>query len=318
MKIKNSSDYKQIKSSIVTIGTFDGVHIGHQKIISRVVEIAQKKDLQPLVLTFFPHPRMVVQNDSSIKLINTIDEKAEKLELMGIRHLVIKKFTKSFSRLSALEYVRDILVNKLKVKHIIVGYDHHFGRNRTANIEELKEYGDFYGFQVTEIKSQEVDDVAVSSTKIRNALCTGDIKTANKFLGYNFSLTGSVEKGNGIGSTIGFPTANIYIKEAYKLIPYNGVYLAKSVIDSSVFFGIINIGNNPTVSNENITHIEIHFFNFEGNLYGKVIKVELLDYIRSEIKFSSLDALKEQINKDKINANQLIELIKKNDMLIFN
>ena len=198
MKIKAASEYKQIKPSVVTIGTFDGVHIGHQKIIKRIVEIAKKKNLQALVLTFFPHPRMVVQNDSSIKLINTIDEKAKQLESMGVNHLVIKKFTKSFSRLSALEYVRDVLVNKLKVKHIIVGYDHHFGRNRTANIEDLKEYGDFYGFEVTEIMPQEVDDVAVSSTKIRNALFKGDIKNANKFLGYNFLLTGRVEKGRGL------------------------------------------------------------------------------------------------------------------------
>lgn len=225
MKIKAASEYKQIKPSVVTIGTFDGVHIGHQKIIKRIVEIAKKKDLQALVLTFFPHPRMVVQNDSTIKLINTIDEKAKQLESMGVNHLVIKKFTKSFSRLSALEYVRDVLVNKLKVKHIIVGYDHHFGRNRTANIEDLKEYGDFYGFKVTEIVPQEVDDVAVSSTKIRNALLKGDVKIANKFLGYNFSLTGKVEKGRGIGSTIDFPTANINIEESYKLIPHSGVYL---------------------------------------------------------------------------------------------
>ena len=309
MKIKAASEYKQIKPSVVTIGTFDGVHIGHQKIIKRIVEIAKKKDLQALVLTFFPHPKMVVQNDSNIKLINTIDEKAKQLESMGVNHLVIKKFTKSFSRLSALEYVRDVLVNKLKVKHIIVGYDHHFGRNRTANIEDLKEYGDFYGFEVTEIMPQEVDDVAVSSTKIRNALFKGDIKNANKFLGYNFLLTGKVKKGRGIGSTINFPTANINIEEPYKLIPHSGVYLIKAMIKDVYFFGMMNIGNNPTVSEDNRTNIEVHFFDFNNDIYGEVIKVELLDYLRNEIKFPSVLALKEQLKKDEINAKHLIDLI---------
>lgn len=309
MKIKAASEYKQIKPSVVTIGTFDGVHIGHQKIIKRIVEIAKKKDLQALVLTFFPHPRMVVQNDSSIKLINTIDEKAKQLESMGVNHLVIKKFTKSFSRLSALEYVRDVLVNKLKVKHIIVGYDHHFGRNRTANIEDLKEYGEFYGFKVTEIMPQEVDDVAVSSTKIRNALFKGDVKNANKFLGYNFSLTGKVEKGRGIGSTIDFPTANINIEESYKLIPHSGVYLVKAIIKGVNVFGMMNIGNNPTVSDAIRTNVEVHFFDFSNDIYGEVIKVELLDYLRNEIKFPSVLALKEQLKKDEINAKHLIDLI---------
>ena len=309
MKIKAASEYKQIKPSVVTIGTFDGVHIGHQKIIKRIVEIAKKKDLQALELTFFPHPRMVVQSDSTIKLINTIDEKAKQLESMGVNHLVIKKFTKSFSRLSALEYVRDVLVNKLKVKHIIVGYDHHFGRNRTANIEDLKEYGDFYGFKVTEIMPQEVDDVAVSSTKIRNALFKGDVKTANKFLGYNFSLTGKVEKGRGIGSTIDFPTANIIIEESYKLIPHSGVYLVKAIIKGVNVFGMMNIGNNPTVSDDIKTNIEVHFFDFSNDIYGEVIKVELLDYLRNEIKFPSVLALKEQLKKDEINAKHLIDLI---------
>jgi len=309
LKIKAASEYKQIKPSVVTIGTFDGVHIGHQKIIKRIVEIAKKKDLQALVLTFFPHPRMVVQNDSSIKLINTIDEKAKQLESMGVNHLVIKKFTKSFSRLSALEYVRDVLVNKLKVKHIIVGYDHHFGRNRTANIEDLKEYGEFYGFKITEIMPQEVDDVAVSSTKIRNALFKGDVKNANKFLGYNFSLTGKVEKGRGIGSTIDFPTANINIEESYKLIPHSGVYLVKAIIKGVNVFGMMNIGNNPTVSDDIRTNVEVHFFDFSNDIYGEVIKVELLDYLRNEIKFPSVLALKEQLKKDEINAKHLIDLI---------
>lgn len=306
MKIKTAADYKQIKSSVITIGTFDGVHVGHQQIIHRLVDTARKNDLQALVLTFFPHPRMVIQNDANIKLINTIDEKAKQLEQLGVDHLVVKEFTKSFSRLTALEYVRDILVNKLKVKHIIVGYDHHFGRNRTANINELKEFGAFYDFEVTEIEPQEVDDVAVSSTKIRSAILEGKIPTANKFLGYNFMLNGTVIKGKGLGKTLDFPTANIQIEAAYKLIPKHGVYVVKSQIKGVEVFGMMNIGKNPTVSEGNQTKIEVHFFDFSANLYGAVLKIELLDYLRSEIKFPNIEALKLQLEKDKADATNAL------------
>lgn len=306
MKIKTAADYKQINSSVITIGTFDGVHVGHQQIIHRLVDTARKNDLQALVLTFFPHPRMVIQNDANIKLINTIDEKAKQLEQLGVDHLVVKEFTKSFSRLTALEYVRDILVNKLKVKHIIVGYDHHFGRNRTANINELKEFGAFYDFEVTEIEPQEVDDVAVSSTKIRSAILKGNIPTANKFLGYNFMLTGTVIKGKGLGKTLDFPTANIQIEAAYKLIPKHGVYVVKSQIKGVEVFGMMNIGKNPTVSEGNQTKIEVHFFDFSANLYGAVLKIELLDHLRSEIKFPNIEALKLQLEKDKADATNAL------------
>ena len=306
MKIKIAADYKQIKSSVITIGTFDGVHVGHQQIIHRLVDTARKNDLQALVLTFFPHPRMVIQNDANIKLINTIDEKAKQLEQLGVDHLVVKEFTKSFSRLTALEYVRDILVNKLKVKHIIVGYDHHFGRNRTANINELKEFGAFYDFEVTEIEPQEVDDVAVSSTKIRSAILEGNIPTANKFLGYNFMLTGTVIKGKGLGKTLDFPTANIQIEAAYKLIPKHGVYVVKSQIKGVEVFGMMNIGKNPTVSEGNQTKIEVHFFDFSANLYGAVLKIEFLNHLRSEIKFPNIEALKLQLEKDKADATNAL------------
>lgn len=311
MKIKTASDYNQIKPSVVTIGTFDGVHIGHQKIIHQLVEIAQKDKLQALVLTFFPHPRIVVQNDSSIKLINTIDEKAAQLEALGVDHLVIKEFTKTFSRLTALEYVRDVLVNTLQVKHIIVGYDHQFGRNRTANISDLKEYGEFYGFKVTEIGPQEVDEVTVSSTKIRNALLEGHVTVANTYLGYNFSLTGRVIKGKGLGRKISFPTANIQIEESYKLIPKTGVYLVKTVWNFETVFGMMNIGTNPTVSQSNQTHIEVHWFEFNNDLYGKTLTIELLDHLRNEIKFPTLEALKFQLNQDRIHAKNQLDLMKK-------
>lgn len=311
MKIKTAADYKRIKDSVVTIGTFDGVHIGHQKIISRLVDIAKTNNLQALVLTFFPHPRMVVQKDSDIKLINTIDEKAAQLQELGVDHLVVKEFTKSFSRLTALEYVRDVLVNKLKVKHIIVGYDHHFGRNRTATIDDLIEFGKFYDFEVTQIDAQEIGDVAVSSTKIRTALHEGKMKIANQFLGYDFMLTGIVVKGKGLGSNLNFPTANIYIEESYKLIPKEGVYLVQSNLNGHQTYGMMNIGKNPTVSQDNKTHIEVHFFDFDGDLYGKTLKIELLDHLRSEIKFPNIDALKEQLGNDKSTAKQRINLLSK-------
>jgi riboflavin kinase/FMN adenylyltransferase len=311
LKIKTAADYKRIKNSVVTIGTFDGVHVGHQKIINRLVHIAETNKLQALVLTFFPHPRMVVQKDSSIKLINTIDEKAAQLQQFGVDHLVLKEFTKTFSRLSALEYVRDVLVNKLKVKHIIVGYDHHFGRNRTATIEDLIEFGKFYGFEVTQIDAQEVGDVAVSSTKIRAALREGNMRVANDFLGYNFMLTGTVVKGKGLGANLSFPTANIFIEEPYKLIPKQGVYLVQSKIENQLVYGMMNIGKNPTVSQDNKTHIEVHFFNLDANLYSKTLKIELMEHLRSEIKFPNIEALKVQLEKDKALAQQRIDLLLK-------
>jgi len=312
LKIKSAADYDQIKDSVVTIGTFDGVHRGHQKIIKRLVTIADTEQLQALVLTFFPHPRMVVQKDSSIKLINTIDEKANLIQDLGVDHLVVKAFTKEFSRLTALEYVRDVLVNTLHVKHIIVGYDHHFGRNRTANIKDLKEYGAFYGFKVTEIDPQEVGDVAVSSTKIRTALKEGAIKEANQFLGYPFMLNGTVVKGKGLGKTIQFPTANLKIEEPYKLIPKKGVYLVQALIEKELVYGMLNIGTNPTVSSANTLSIEVFFFNFNKNLYDTELHIQLLDRIRDEIKFTDLEALKTQLERDQQTAQTKIAHLTKN------
>jgi riboflavin kinase/FMN adenylyltransferase len=312
LKIKSAADYDQIKDSVVTIGTFDGVHRGHQKIIKRLVDIAHTEHLQALVLTFFPHPRMVVQKVPSIKLINTIDEKADLIQDLGVDHLVVKAFTKDFSRLSSLEYVRDLLVNKLHVKHIIVGYDHHFGRNRTANINDLKEFGAFYGFKVTEISAQEVGDVAVSSTKIRTALGDGAIKIANEFLGYNFMINGTVIKGKGLGKTIQFPTANLKIEEPYKLIPKKGVYLVQSKINNKLVYGMFNIGTNPTVSDANELSLEVFFFDLNQTLYGECLTIQFLDRIRDEIKFSGLEALKSQLEFDQQAAYAKIALLTKN------
>jgi riboflavin kinase/FMN adenylyltransferase len=306
MKIKSALDSHFKSDSVVTIGTFDGVHIGHQKIIKRLVKMARKNDMQAVVLTFFPHPRMVLQKDMSLKLINTIDEKSLLLEKLGVDHLVVKNFTKEFSRLSALEFVRDVLVNKLKTKIIIIGYDHHFGRNRAANIDDLHEFGEVYNFKVKEISAQEIDDVAVSSTKIRNALEEGDLSSVNKFLGYNFMLTGIVVKGKGIGKKLDFPTANLKIEENYKLTPKNGVYVVRSEIDGKSVFGMMNIGTNPTFNSGSKQFIEINFFDFDQSLYGHKLQVDLIDRLRDEKKFGSADELKKQLRSDKQNALKCI------------
>lgn len=293
------------KNTVVTIGTFDGVHIGHQKIIQRLIEVGKAKDLTPTILTFFPHPRMILQKDSNIKLINTLEEKESILKHFGLENLVVEKFTKAFSRLTAQEFVETILVKQLKAKHVIIGYDHHFGRNRSANIEDLKAFGLQYRFEVEEITAQDINDVSVSSTKIRTALLDGDIKTANSYLGYPFIISGTVEKGKGLGRTIGFPTANIAVSQNYKLIPKQGVYVVKSEIDNKIIYGMMNIGTNPTF-NGIVETTEVNFFNFDADLYNKKITIELLDRLRDEEKFQSVSDLKQQLIKDKNNALQFI------------
>lgn len=304
-KYTSASTFKSDRHSVVTIGTFDGVHIGHSAILKRLVETAKKEDLDSVVLTFFPHPRMVLQQHSEISLLNTIDERAQLLEKTGLEHLVIHQFTHAFSRLTALEYVRDILVNGLKAKKIIIGYDHRFGRNRTANIENLKEFGLTYGFEVEEISAKELDDVTISSTKIRNALNAGDIETANSYLGYNYMLTGEIEKGKALGRTINYPTANLKLKEKYKLIPKNGVYVVASIIEGKKIFGITSIGTNPTVGGKKRT-IETHFLNFNKDLYKKEITIEFLKHIRNEETFDSIEELRQEIEIDEKKAIQFL------------
>lgn len=303
---ENLQDYNSTKPSVITIGTFDGVHIGHTKIINQLITISLKNNLTSILLSFFPHPKMVLQNDNELKLINTIQEKEGLLNSLNLDYLIIKEFTKEFSRLSALEFVRDILVNKLNAKHIIIGYDHHFGRNRTANIEQLKEFGELYDFKVTEILAQDIDDIAISSTKIRKALINGEIKLANKFLGYNFFFSGDVVHGNNIGKTISFPTANIKVDQPYKLIPKNGVYIVKTIIDNQTTFGMMNIGYNPTFNGKQKS-IEIHFLNFNKNIYHKNLTIEMIMRIRNEIKFNSVEDLKKQLEQDKLSTLNYIK-----------
>ncbi|MGE5943861.1 MAG: bifunctional riboflavin kinase/FAD synthetase [Flavobacteriales bacterium] len=296
--LQNIKTYNAKEPTVVTIGTFDGVHVGHQKIIRRLVDAGIKNDLKSVILTFFPHPRMVLQKDIGIKLINTIDERSAILSSLGLDYLLIKKFTKEFSRLSAEDFVKKILVDKLNAKRVIIGYDHRFGRNRNADIEDLKRFGEKCGFEVEEISAKDINDVSVSSTKIRTALNEGDIAKANTFLGYNFMLTGIVTKGKGLGKQLGFPTANIAIEEDYKLIPKYGSYIVSSIINEQLIYGMMNIGVNPTVNGEKES-IEVHFFNFDDTIYNKKIQINLLKRIRDEQKFESVDALKNQLSKDK-------------------
>jgi riboflavin kinase/FMN adenylyltransferase len=290
-----------IIKTILTLGTFDGVHFGHKKILEKLTQNTNNGMYESLVLTFFPHPRMVLQDNSDIKLLNTIDEKIDLLKKIGIQNLVIHPFDEKFSKLTAEEFVKDILVDQFQIHKIIIGHDHRFGRNRTANIEDLKAFGKHYDFEVEEISAQEIKEVSVSSTKIRQALFEGNISLANEYLGYNYSLTGIVTKGKQLGRTIGFPTANLQLEENLKLIPKNGVYIVKSTIESKTVLGMMNIGFNPTVDGKKQT-LEVHYFNYNEDLYDRKITISLLERIRSEQKFDSVSLLKEQLEKDKSSA----------------
>ena len=293
----NLKSYSSEKESILTIGTFDGVHIGHNKILKRLIQDSKKNNLSSLVMIFFPHPRMILNKSHEIKMFDTIDEKINLLEKTGLDNLIIHPFDNNFSKIRAKEFVEEILVKKLKIKKIIIGYDHKFGKDREASVEDLKKFGKDYMFTVKEIPAQEIDSIAISSTKIRNAILNGEIEKCNKFLGRNFILTGKVVYGDGLGKKIDFPTANIEIKETYKIIPKNGVYLVKTKINSNTYFGMMNIGIRPTVGGTNKS-LEIHFFNFKDNIYGKNVSIEIIKKIRDEEKFSSIDQLKIQLKKD--------------------
>ena len=301
MKIyQGISAFKPLNFPVVTTGTFDGVHQGHKIIINRLKEVAKKNSGESVLLTFFPHPRMVLQPDNDLKLLNTIDEKAELLEEAGIDHLIVHPFTKQFSRLTSIEFVRDILVNRLGTKKLVIGYDHHFGRNREGSFEHLSEFGPLYGFGVEEIPAHDVDQVNVSSTKIRNALNEGDMETANTFLGYNYFLNGKVVHGDKLGRKLGFPTANIDTESTYKLIPKKGIYAVEVELNGEIIQGMANIGTRPTVENNDGTlKIEVHLFDFNADVYEKKLKVIFLKRIRDELKFSSLEALTIAMEKDK-------------------
>ena len=299
MKIFHSiNEFHSDKKTIVTLGTFDGVHIGHTEILKKLTQNTHDGEFESTVLTFFPHPRTVLQGKSDLKLLNTINEKISLLGNIGIENLIIHPFDEKFAELSAEEFAKTILVDQLQVQKIIIGYDHRFGKNRTADINDLITFGTQYGFEVEQISAQEIDAISISSTKIRNALELGAIDLANQYLGYSYFLSGTVVKGKQLGRTIGFPTANIELDEDYKLVPKNGVYIVCAKIEDQLVNGMMNIGFNPTVEGKNKT-IEVHLFDFNSDLYNHKIKISIKYPIRSEQKFESIAVLKQQLIKDK-------------------
>ena len=289
---------EEIKSAVVTSGTFDGVHVGHQKILSRLREVADQTGGETVMITYWPHPRMVLKPwDNSLKLLSTFPEKANLLEKHGVDHLVKIPFTKEFSQMSAEDYIRIILHDRLKTDRMIIGYDHRFGKDRTGGLEELKGFSSKYGYEVEEISRQDIDEIGVSSTKIRRALETGDVKLANQYLGREYTIGGMVVKGQQLGRTLGFPTANISIKENYKLIPSDGIYAVKVCNKYKKFSGMLNIGHRPTVGGEHKT-IEVHIFDFDEDIYNSEISLEFIDHVRTEVKFDSVEELKQQLRRD--------------------
>ena len=306
-EITDITTFTTQQPTVLTIGTFDGVHLGHQKIIERVVTTARQEGLLATVFTFFPHPRMVVQHDKGLKLIHTLEEKKQLLQQLGVDLLVVQPFNEAFAQLSAEEFVSTILVQHLNVKKVIIGYDHRFGRNRTANINDMRLFGEKYGFAVEEISVQEVDEVSVSSTKIREALNKGDVTTAEHYLGTPYSLTGTVVHGLKLGRTLGYPTANIQVTEDYKLIPKDGVYAVYSYIDARKVYGMMSIGKNPTIEGKGAS-IEVYFFDFNGDLYDRELTIYFVKYLREERKFSSVALLKKQLQDDETTARKAIAL----------
>ena len=302
MKIhKDVESFKKLEKAVVTTGTFDGVHLGHGKILSTLIEVGEIASAETVIITFFPHPRLVLFPDHNLKLINTIDENIELFKTYGVDHLIFQKFDKDFSRITSLEYIRDILCKQIGLKELVIGYNHHFGRNREGSINNLHEYTDIYGFNIHEVSPFDINGCSVSSTKIRNAINDGEVELANNYLGYNFKLFGEVIKGRGVGASIGFPTANIKLENKNKIIPLQGVYAVNVYYDNNKFGGMLNIGTNPTF-NGNELSVEVHIFNFHQDIYNQPLQIEFCKRIRNEKKFNTVDELKQQLSMDKITA----------------
>ena len=301
-------EFQKLENAVVTSGTFDGVHLGHQKIINRLNEVAKHTLGQSVVITFYPHPRSVISPDNHIvKLLSTLDEKIELLEQSGVNHLLIIPFTREFSELSSEEFIQKILIETIGTKTLVIGYDHRFGKNREGGFDYLKLNKKNYGFEIEEISRQDIENVVVSSSKIRKALQEGDVPSADHFLGRNYSLSGVIVKGKQLGRTIGFPTANIQVREIAKLIPSDGVYAVNVYYKENAFGGMLNIGNRPTVDGTYQT-VEVNIFDFDQEIYGENLKVDFLQKIRNEQKFNGLDELKDQIAKDKVICKGLLNL----------
>jgi len=303
MKIYHQlADFHPPQYSVVTSGTFDGVHLGHQKILGRLKELAEHKQGETVLLTYWPHPRLILQpKDNNLRLLTTLTEKVKLLEELGVDHLIILPFTKELSQMSSEEFIREILVNKIQTKTLVIGYDHKFGKNREGSFEYLKSHSHLFGFDMEEISRQDVDDLAVSSTKIRTALAQGDISTASKYLGRPYFLSGKVVKGQQIGRSIGFPTANIHVVDNYKLLPRDGAYAVYAGVGQIRYKAILNIGDRPTVDGKKIT-IEAHLIYFDGDVYGQELSIHFQEFLREEEKFENLDALKNQLVIDRERA----------------
>lgn len=304
------SEFKKLDNAVATIGTFDGVHYGHQKIIKRLCELAKSTGGESVILTFFPHPRMIIDPENQdLKLINTIDEKIKILSELGVDHLIITPFTRDFSNLSPTEYIKNILVDTIGIKQLIVGYDHRFGKDRKGGLQELEMLAKQFDYKIEEIAEQDVDDVGVSSTKIRKALLNGAVALAANYLGYNFSIHGRVIKGDKIGRTIGFPTANIFLEETYKLIPSDGIYAVTIDMGNESYKGMAYIGQRPTI-NGMTRNIEVNIFDFNKEIYGQYITMTFLEFLRHDVKFTGLETLKIQLHQDKLDTLAYFEKTK--------
>ena len=298
--------FTPVKNAVVTSGTFDGVHLGHQKILTRIREIARSIQGETVLITFWPHPRLVLYpNEHNLRLLSTFEEKAKLLRQYGIDHLITIPFTQEFSQMSSAEFISKVLVEAIQTKKLVIGYDHRFGKNREGSFEYLKANSSDFGFDLEEISRQDVEEIAVSSTKIRKALESGDVKTAESCLGRPYELNGLVIKGQQIGRSIGFPTANIHIPNDYKLIPKDGVYAVEASVDGTLYKAMLNIGNRPTVDGTKKT-VEANLFDFQGDLYDKQITVYFHEFLREERKFDSLEALKTQLFQDQKSARSLL------------
>lgn len=310
MKIYYGLDsFQHIPNAVVTSGTFDGVHFGHQVILKRLQEIAKNTGGNSVVITYWPHPRFVLfPEQTDLKLLSTLEEKAALLEKIDIDYLLVVDFTKEFSQLTSIEFIQKILVDKIGTKRLVIGYDHKFGRNREGSFEYLKANASNFGFSVEEIPKQELEQVAVSSTKIRKALLGHDVQTANEYLTSKYQLSGKVISGKKLGRTIGFPTANILVEGSYKLIPSEGVYAVNVIYKGEKFGGMLNIGVRPTVeTGTSLQTVEVHIFDFNKDIYGEKISLEFLKHLREEQKFENLDALKKQLQEDKKQAIQVLK-----------
>ncbi|MBK8704823.1 MAG: bifunctional riboflavin kinase/FAD synthetase [Saprospiraceae bacterium] len=306
MKVHWDLDHLPVfKNAVITIGSFDGVHRGHQRIIEKIRQLAQGNEGESVVITFHPHPRQIVYpKDDSLKLLNTTQEKIRLLEQYGVDHVVVVPFTVEFSQLSADEYIQKFLVGKFRPAYIVIGYDHRFGLNRQGDINYLRWYGKEAGYEVIEIARQEVDEIAVSSSKIRTALEQGDMHTAYSLMGHYYTLSGKVVHGEKIGSSIGYPTANISLSQKEKLVPPSGIFAAWVYHAGKRYRGMLYIGKRPTINNAAQQTIEVNIFDFNEDIYGEEILVEMVEYLRADIKFESLEALGLQMSKDKENAEK--------------